>query len=537
MSQDHRVANRQTCVIRYMLDRLAQDRPNKIFVKMSDGSELTFAELHKLVTSTAAGLQQLGVKQGDSVLSWLPNDRDALRVYLAVAYLGAVFVPINTAYRGASLEHVVNLSDAKLIILHAELAERLIGLSLSTLSRAVMLGGDGKLPDGVEGLGRDSLASKQPLTPLERPVEPWDTVCITFTSGTTGLSKAVLSSYLQYFALSDPSASKFIAEDDRYLISTPLFHVSSTARVYAMLLVGGSIAMVNAFRTEDFWDVVKKTGSTTVTLMGTMAAFLMQRPPHPSDRNHGLRTVAMLPMIDDPAAFVERFGAHVYTFYNMTETSRPIVSNLNPSTPGSCGKLRPGVEVRLVDENDCEVHAGEVGELIVRTDAPWAMSHGYHRDEKATAKAWRNGWFHTGDGFRMDHEGNFYFVDRLKDSIRRRGENISSFQVESEVGAHPAVREVAAFPVPSEHGESEVMVAISVRPGHELDPVELIGFLIPRMPYFAVPRFIRLLDDLPKTPTQKVQKHLLKSDGIVPGTFDREEMGIKIKREKLQDVC
>lgn len=245
----------------------------------------------------------------------------------------------------------------------------------------------------------------------------------------------------------------------------------------------------------------------------------------------------MLPMIDNPSAFVERFGADVYTFYNMTETSRPIVSDLNPSKPDSCGKLRPGVEVRLVDENDCEVPTGEVGELIVRTDAPWAMSHGYHRDEKTTAKAWRNGWFHTGDGFRMDHEGNFYFVDRLKDSIRRRGENISSFQVESEVGAHPAVREVAAFPVPSEHGESEVMVAISVKHGHELDPAELVGFLIPRMPYFAVPRFIRLLDDLPKTPTQKVQKHLLKSDGVVPGTFDREKLGIKIKREKLQAVC
>lgn len=534
MFVDRRIPSRDVSVIRPILDRLAKDQPHKVFVKFKSGFSVTYSDLHALVVKTAIGLQQLGVKQGDHVLSWLPNDIDALRLYLAVNYIGAVFVPINTAYRGASLEHVINLSDAKLIVLHSDLADRLHSLSLTTLRSAVVLGGEEKLPAGIHAFGQASLLpSDGNLLPLDRPIEPWDTICITFTSGTTGLSKAVMSSYAQYFALSNDKAAQYIAAEDRYLISTPLFHISSTARVYAMLMCGGSIAMVNAFRTDDFWETVRCTESTTVTLMGAMANFLLQCPPATSDRTHGLKTVAMLPLVDNPRAFIERFGVDIYTFYNMTETSRPIGTELNPTIAGSCGMARPGVEARLVDENECEVPPGAVGELILRTDAPWAMSHGYYNDLDSTAKAWRNGWFHTGDGFRKDEEGNFYFVDRLKDSIRRRGENISSVQVETEVSAHPAIREVAAFPVPSEHGESEVMIAISFIEGCRVSPQNLVEFLIPRMPYFAVPRFIRVMDDLPKTPTQKIQKHLLKQAGVFEGTFDREKAGIRIRREKI----
>lgn len=534
MFTDQRIPSRDASVIRFILDRWAREQPEKIFVKFKNGFFLTYGELHALVVRTAVGLQDLGIKQGDHVLSWLPNDIDALRLYLATNYVGAVFVPINTAYRGVSLEHVINLSDARLIVLHSDLADRLHPLSFNALKSAVVLGGEAVLPAGIELFDSDSLSPLGgALRPLERPIEPWDTVCITFTSGTTGLSKAVMSSYAQYFALSNDKAADYITSEDRYLISTPLFHISSTARVYAMLLCGGSIAMVDAFRTDDFWETVKSTESTTVTLMGAMANFLLQRPPAASDKTHGLRTVAMLPLVDNPSVFVERFGVGVYTFYNMTETSRPIGTDLNPTVAGSCGMIRPGVEARLVDENDCEVPPGEVGELILRTDAPWSMSHGYYNDPNSTAKAWRNGWFHTGDGFRKDKDGNFYFVDRLKDSIRRRGENISSVQVESDVGAHPAIREVAAYPVPSEHGESEVMVAVSFIEGRQVSPENLIAFLIPRMPYFAVPRFIRVMDDLPKTPTQKIQKHLLKQDGISEDTFDRERAGIRIRREKI----
>jgi crotonobetaine/carnitine-CoA ligase len=215
----------------------------------------------------------------------------------------------------------------------------------------------------------------------------------------------------------------------------------------------------------------------------------------------------------------------------MTEISSPIVSEANPVKRGTCGRARPGVEVRLVDGNDCEVPVGAIGEMLVRTDRPWGMNSGYNRNPEATAKAWANGWFHTGDAFRRDEDGYFYFVDRVKDAIRRRGENISSFEVEVEVCAHPAVREAAAIAVPSEFSEDEVMVVVAPVPGQLIDVPELAAFLIERMPYFMVPRYIRVLGELPKTPSAKVLKTDLRAEGITADTWDREKAGMRVRRE------
>jgi crotonobetaine/carnitine-CoA ligase len=217
----------------------------------------------------------------------------------------------------------------------------------------------------------------------------------------------------------------------------------------------------------------------------------------------------------------------------MTEISTPLVSEANPAKAGSCGRPRPGVELRLVDEHDCEVAPGSVGELLVRTDAPWALNSGYYKNPEATAAAWRNGWFHTGDAFRKDADGTYFFVDRIKDAIRRRGENISSFEVETEIAAHPLVNEVAVIPVPSELSEDEIMCVIAPAPGRTIDAKELIEFLVPRLPHFMVPRYVRIVDSLPKTPTQKNQKHLLRTEGVTADTWDREKAGIKIGRQRL----
>jgi crotonobetaine/carnitine-CoA ligase len=179
------------------------------------------------------------------------------------------------------------------------------------------------------------------------------------------------------------------------------------------------------------------------------------------------------------------------------------------------------------------VGPGVTGELILRTDRPWSLNHGYYRNPEATAVAWRNGWFHTGDGFRYDTDGNFYFVDRIKDAIRRRGENISSFEVENEITAYPAVREAAAVGIPSEFGEDDVMVLVSAVDGQSIDPINLFRFLEPRMAHFMLPRYIRIVPELPKTPTSKVMKHLLKEEGVTANTWDREAAGITVKREKI----
>ncbi len=259
----------------------------------------------------------------------------------------------------------------------------------------------------------------------------------------------------------------------------------------------------------------------------------MKQPPGPQDRDHPLRMAFLVPLSESGIVFSERFGVEVYTLFNMTEIATPLISGRNPSRIGTCGRLREGVEARLVDEHDCEVPTGSVGKMILRMDCPWALSHGYNRDPEATANAWRNGWFHTGDAFRKHADGEFEFVDRLKDAIRRRGENISSFELEAVANTHPDVLETAAIPVPSEHGEDEVMIVAAPKPGCVLDPADLVDFLVPRVAYFMVPRYVRVVDALPKTPTSKVQKALLRQAGRTADTWDREAAGVILRRERL----
>jgi carnitine-CoA ligase len=530
---DPRIPAPEDCVLRPLLERRAAETPDKVFVRFADGSEWTYRQTLDVARRTAVGLRTLGVKQGEHVLSWLPNGPDAIRVWFGLNMLGAVYVPINLAYKGRLLEHVVANSDARLVVCHAELFARLADIARARLQRAVVLGGNAPAVSGIEAHPPAALApNSADLPPTERPIVPWDAQTIIYTSGTTGPSKGVLSSYLHLYSACTASFD-FLGPEDRCMVNLPLFHVGGTGPVYNMLVKGGSVAIVDAFDTGSFWRVIRETGTTTAILLGVMAPFLMKQPPGPQDRDHKLRTAIMVPLCEDATVFSQRFGCDIYTVFNMTEISSPIVSGRNPTALGSCGRPRAGVEVRIVDDNDCEVAPGETGELIVRTDRPWAMNHGYNKNPEATARAWRNGWFHTGDAFRRDENGDFFFVDRMKDAIRRRGENISSFEVETEVCAHPAVKEAAAVAVPSEVSEDEVLVAVSLAEGAALDPAELIGFLIPRMAHFMVPRYVRIIDELPKTPTQKVQKHLLRSDGVTADTFDREKAGIRVRREKI----
>ena len=392
--------------------------------------------------------------------------------------------------------------------------------------------GDAGVPAHLKRPAADVLEPRSvSLAPLEREITPWDLQTVIYTSGTTGPSKGVMSPYLHNYSTGE--AWDFVGPDDRHLVILPLFHVGGTGAVYSMLVRGASVAIVDAFQTDTFWDVLTANRATIVVLLGGMATLLNKRPPSPKDREHTLKAAMMIPLLEDAPAFSARFGCEIYTLFNMTEVSCPLVSGLNPTPMGTCGGPRAGFEVRVVDENDCEVAQGEVGELIVRADRPWSMNTGYYANPEATARAWRNGWFHTGDAFRVDADGNYFFVDRMKDAIRRRGENISSFEVEAEVTGHPDVQEATAVAVPSEHGEDEVLVAIVPQPGRELDPKALVEYLIPRMPHFMVPRYVRVIPELPKTPTQKVQKHLIRSDGVTADTWDREKAGIALRRQKI----
>ncbi|WP_372013114.1 AMP-binding protein [Tistrella mobilis] len=550
---DHtRLQGRADCVLPDLLDRRAADTPDAAFVVFADGQGRperegwSYAEMRARVRAMAAALQSLGVKPRDRVVVWLPNGGLCLTAWFAINYAGAIYVPINTAYKGGILEHVIRVSEARLVITIAALADRLVGIDTSAIDRVVVAdaadasAAAARLPAarGITWLGADALESTASPAPLAEPVEPWDTQSIIYTSGTTGPSKGVLSSYAHLHAMgtalvSDPRRVPFLGAGDRFMVNLPLFHVGGTAPVYAMLALGGSIALVEGFDTRSFWPAVRQSGTSCVILLGVMAAFLLKDQGEGAARGSPLAHVIAIPLTEEAIAFRRRFGVTLHTLFNMSEVSCPLIAEENPEVVASCGRPRDGVEVRLVDAHDRAVAPGEVGELVIRTDLPWQMNHGYSGNPEATAAAWRNGWFHTGDAFRVDDQGNWFFVDRFKDSIRRRGENVSSFEVEAEICAHPAVREAAVVAVPAADSEDEILVALSLAEGASLEPAALIDHLRPRMAHFMIPRYVRMLADLPKTPTNKVEKYLIRKAGVTADTWDREAAGIVVKRDKI----
>jgi carnitine-CoA ligase len=343
----------------------------------------------------------------------------------------------------------------------------------------------------------------------------------------------VLSSYMHAFSCVGPDAWNCLDANDRQMVHMPIFHIGGAFIATVSLCLGSSIGVVSHFRTEAFWDQVRELEITSAFLLGAMATFLLKQPPSPRDRDHGLRMVFIVPLGQSGKPFRERFGVDVFTLFNMTEICTPLISRANPQKDNICGRPRAGVEVRLVDEHDCPVEDGTVGQLILRTEAPWALNHGYNANPQATSEAWRNGWFHTGDAFFRDADGDYHFVDRLKDAIRRRGENISSYEIEVELLSHAAVREAAAIPVPSEHSEDEVMVVLAAAADATILPEDIIRHLQPRVAHHMIPRYIRIIEELPKTPTAKVEKHVLRAEGVTPDTWDRERAGMSIGRETL----
>jgi crotonobetaine/carnitine-CoA ligase len=322
--------------------------------------------------------------------------------------------------------------------------------------------------------------------------------------------------------------------EDRIMVNMPMFHVSGTGAVYCALIRQSSLAMFAGFKTTEFWRQIRQTGCTlTCGLVGSMAQFLEKNEPQPDDTDNPFKMALLFPISETTMALARRYDFGYFSGFGMTELPIAMVTEVNCAIKGTCGKPRSGVECRLVDENDLEVPRGEYGELIVRSDQPWSLIHGYNAMPEATADAWRNGWFHTGDLFRQDEDGNYYYVDRRKDSIRRRGENISSQEVENAVFTHPTVNDVAAVAVPSEHGEDDVLVVVAPKPGAHIDPLELFDYLRPRMAHFMLPHYIRVVDSLPKTPTNKVRKHILRDEGVTDDTWNREAAGIAIKKDKL----
>lgn len=506
-----------------------------------DGDSWTYAEARQRARRMAAALSRLGVKRGDSILAWLPNSREILSIHLGASYLGAVFVPVNLAYRGGTLEHVIRDSKAELMICHSDLVNRLTeDTDVSNLRAVVVVGGSERGTANVTQLTEDALICDTEDFPEPCPqLEPWDVHSIIYTSGTTGASKGVQCTYV-HTLVHTLATREFFGESDRFLMNLQYIHMAGPLVTTATISAGASMVILREFRTPTFWEVVRRTESTCTFLMGSMSTFLLDQPCKDDDARNPLKAVWQQPLSHDHQAFARRFGVTLYTQVDMTEAAGAICSGPVPTdramAPGYVGRIREGwprYQVRLVDEFDREVPVGKVGELALRCDIPWVITPGYYRRPDATAESWRNGWFHTGDALRRDEEGNYYFVDRTKDSIRRRGENISSAEIEGEVLRFKAVADVAAVSVKNEIDDEEVLIVVAPKPHENLDLIELTNFLISRVPHYMVPRYIRIVEKLPYSDTNKIQKVKLREQGITPDTWDREAAGIIVKREVI----
>lgn len=508
-----------------LLERSVRTRPDKMAVRDRDRA-LSYSDLKREALEIAGGFERIGVERQEAVLLMLDNHVDYVLCWLALGLTARIEAPVNTAYVGTILAHVVNNSNARVLVIEghhlpalSSVADRLEGL------RTLVVRGEYDAADIPAGLAALPFA-ELPSAPADYAgVDPWDIAAIMYTSGTTGLSKGVRITHAHAYGYAAPEIYGACGPDDVTLVVLPLFHIGGQWKgVLNALIAGAGAVVLPRFSAGDFWDDVRRYDCSYTLILGVMAEFLLRQPERPEDRDHKLRRVALVPVVKDLQGLKDRFGIEtVSSAYGSTEASVVLLSPMGAAEPGKIGWVRPDFEVRLVDERDMEVPVGSTGELIVRAKEPWVIMDGYHNMPEATETAWRNLWLHTGDVMRRDERGMFEFVDRAKDAIRRRGENISSFEVEQEIFAHPDVLECAVIAVPSDATEDEILACVTLREGCDLSPAALLEFVRPRLPYFMVPRFVRIMPELPKTPTAKVRKQELRAAGVSAGVYDSEE--------------
>jgi carnitine-CoA ligase len=485
------------------------------------GRETTVGEIDAGSRGVAGALRAWGVEQGDRCAVMMGNVPEFVQCWFGILRAGAVEVPVHSAHRGPLLEHILAESGARVLFCDAEFVPRLVGLELPALEWIVVRGEvEGEAPDLPTVTLEEALAAP-PATSLPQ-LEVADVACLLYTSGTTGRSKGVVLPHGANLKLARANIDlmEYTADDVLYT-AFPLFHVNAKfTSVTSALLAGARLVLDGRFSASTFWPRMRDEGVTSFNYMGGLLAMLEKQPEKETDRDHGVIRAyggACPPPLWEP--FEERFGVRLHEHYGMTETGITIQNTRTVRRVGSIGLPAPHYEVRLADEHDREVATGEVGEIQVRPNEPEVMIREYWNRPDATSEGFRNFWFHTGDRAVRDADGFFYYHDRLTDSIRRRGENVSSFELEAVVSGHPAVLECAAYGVPSELGEDEVMIAVV--PEGPLDLEALITHLESRVARFAVPRYIRLMPELPKNSSQRIQKFKLREAGITEDTWDR----------------
>jgi crotonobetaine/carnitine-CoA ligase len=450
---------------------------------------------------------------------------------LGCGWLGAVVVPINTASRGMQLQHILANSGCRLLVADAASCPALAALDMQplALNRIWLLDG---YADALPVQACPPPPAPDTPLPPAADLGPGDTLAILYTSGTSGLSKGVCCPHVQFYWWGRIAARNLeIAESDVLYTSLPLFHTNALNACFQALVTGATIICDERFSASRYFDRLEATGATVTYLLGAMVPMLLAQPPAAAERRQRAR-IALAPGVPERfhAAFAERTGIALLEGYGSTETNFALGGTLDEQRPGTMGRVAPEFDAMAADEHDAAVPDGTPGELLLRSHIPYAIATGYFGMDDKTVEAWRNLWFHTGDRVVRDADGYFRFLDRTKDAIRRRGENISSYEVEQVLLAHPAVAAVAVYAVRSDLAEDEVMAALVYKTGQAIAPETLLDFCQPRMPYFAVPRYLRVLDDLPRTENGKIRKFRLRDEGITGDAWDRDAAGYRVAR-------
>lgn len=505
-----------------VLDRRAEQYPDRVMMSIA-GVDVTFEQMRRRSCAAAHVLSEMGLGPGECVALFTATCPEWVYFWLGAARIGAVSAAVNAANKGDFLLHTLRLAQAKVILTDPERRPRVdeVADGLDTVTHVVVQG--------------DSLTEALSAAPADGGSGAATTAdqlgSLFYTSGTTGPSKAVATTWHYLFSVAATAAAAWeFGAGEVLWTAMPLFHLSAAPSVLAPMLVGGTTVLAQAFHPGEVWDDIRARGAIGFAGAGAMVSMLQNLPADSRDAQLPLRFISAAP-IDANAyrAIEKRYGCRIVTMYGMTEAFPIAVKSVaDDGVPGTSGRPNPNFDVRVVDEDGSPVPAGAVGEITCRPKYPHVMSEGYVTEGLKVAP--HQEWFRTGDLGRLDADDNLTYVDRIKDSLRRRGENVSSVEVEAVVMRHPAVAEAAAIAVPSELGEDDILLIVTLRPGATLDCAELLDFCAARMPYFCVPRFVETVNELPKNVIGRIRKDLLRSRGLSPGAWDRERHGYIVAR-------
>jgi crotonobetaine/carnitine-CoA ligase len=519
----------QTVVTVSDLVRLrARTDPDHEILRLQSG-RVTYRSLDERSAAIAAGLSALGVAPGERVAVLLDTSAHAVEAWIALARLRCIEVPLSTALRGESLAFPLRQARCAVLITTGRLFDELrLALPSTTRLRHVVLVDDGAEErvadprvvsyDALLRLSTIDVDDVEDEDPCHRPG------LILFSSGTTGAPKGVVLSHAAGFALAEGVVEAMSYDETDVLYNVfPLSHVNARfTTVLAAMLVNATAVLHQRFSASRFWAICREEGVTAFNYMGTLSALLLAQPASPDDRDHRVRSAYGSGTVGDlRRSFSSRFGVAMVETYGSTELGMVTHTGLASSSPeGSCGRAVSDYLVAIHDPAGHPAAPGEIGEIVVRPTEPGQMFLEYFDNPEATVTAWRDLWFHTGDRGHLDGEGWLYFADRLKDMIRRRGENISSWQVEQAFLAHPAVAEACAVGVPSHVSGEEVLVALVLQ--DQIPPAELVRFAERQLPRYAVPRYVRVVASLPKTASSRVEKYKMRAEGVTVDTWDAQ---------------